>query len=59
MDLGSFHRNYLLGVVWLGGLRDYPDNFCTPLARILYGRRHLRSRDPALLGVLLGRHCLG
>ena len=34
-----FIKKCFLGVVWLGGLQDYPGNFCTPLARILYGRR--------------------
>ena len=46
MDPGMIHQNCPLGVAWSGGLQDYLGNFRTPLARILYGRRRLRSRDP-------------
>ena len=47
------HQNCPLGVAWLGGLQDYLGNFRTPLARILYGRRRLRSWDPDIASIPL------
>ena len=48
-DLGSFHQNCTPDVVWLGSLRDYPDNICILLIRILCGHRRLRSRDQGIV----------
>ena len=46
MDPGDFHQSCIFDFMRLGGLRDYPDNFCILLARIPCGRRRPSNQIP-------------